>query len=248
MLFKDYFSTQSSIYSKYRPSYPRELFEYLASISPSKNIAWDCATGSGQAAIGLAEFFESVIATDASEQQLKNAKLHPKVKYKLSKAEETDFPAEYFDLITVAQALHWLDISKFFKEVKRVLKPGGIIAVSLYSLVESDDEINEIIDDFYNNIVDSYWPAERKFVDRLYENIPFPFKEIKAPKFLMKTFWNCEHLFGYLESWSAVQRYKEQNGSNPIDLIREKIYKIWGNPEEQKELKWPLVLKVGVKN
>ncbi|MFA3782182.1 methyltransferase domain-containing protein [Melioribacteraceae bacterium 4301-Me] len=253
MLFKDYFSKQANIYSVNRPTYPRELFEYLASITPSKKIALDCATGNGQAAVSLAEFFESVKAIDASQKQLQNAKARPNVEYKLSTAEKTDFPNDYFDLITVAQALHWFDIEKFFNEAKRILKPNGIIAIFIYTNFISDSKIEHIIDNFYNNIVGKYWPPERKHVDTRYESIPFPFdmsnefEEIRPPSFIIKTHWNCEQLFGYLESWSATQIYKEKNNLNPIDLIKDEVYKVWDPPEAEKELTWPLYLKIGIK-
>src|ERR1051325_10295174 len=119
--FKDNFSKQSDIYAIYRPHYPTGLYSYLASLTKSHKLAWDCGTGNGQAAIGLTDFYDRIIATDASEQQIKNAVVHQKISYHVSTAENNVIETNSIDLLTVANALHWFDFDVFYREVKRVL-------------------------------------------------------------------------------------------------------------------------------
>ena len=130
MTFKDHFSKQAADYAKFRPQYPPELFEYLGGIAPQRKLAWDCATGNGQAAIALASVFERVIATDASEAQIANAEAHAHVEYRVAPAENSGIESDTIDLVMVAQALHWFDLDRFYAEVMRLLKPGGIFAAS----------------------------------------------------------------------------------------------------------------------
>ncbi len=164
---KDLFSKQSELYAKFRPSYPKEIFDFLLTQVREGNTAWDCATGNGQVASSLAERFEKVYATDISEGQLSKAIQKPNLEYKIEAAEKTSFDDSMFDLVTVAQAIHWFDFEKFYSEVKRTLKPEGIIAVIGYTLPKIDDEVDEILNNFYENILDGYWDKERKYIDEM---------------------------------------------------------------------------------
>src|SRR5216110_2684818 len=127
MKFKDHFSGQAVEYAKFRPHYPGELFEYLTSISPRHELAWDCATGNGQAAVGLARHFDSVIATDASAQQIASAELNDRISYRVAPAEASGIDSASVDLTLAAQALHWFDIDRFFREAKRVSRKNGVL-------------------------------------------------------------------------------------------------------------------------
>jgi SAM-dependent methyltransferase len=245
MSFKDHFSTQATEYAKYRPHYPPALFAYLASIAPARKIAWDCGTGNGQAALGLAPHFELVIATDPSEKQIRNATPHEKIKYVVAPAEQTDIAPQSVDLIIVAQALHWFDHEKFYAEVRRVAQPRGIIAVSMYNLLYSEPAITAIVNEFYFDIVGPYWPPERKHIESEYRTIPFPFAEIKPPPFSLEKQWNLDELLGYLNTWSATQRFIAQHGTNPVEKIAERLASAWGDPENKKRIEWPLHLRVG---
>ncbi len=245
MNFKDYFSTQAADYAKYRPHYPPALFEYLASISPAKKIAWDCGTGNGQAALGLAPHFDLVIATDPSEKQIHNAIPHEKIKYLVAPAEQTDIAPQTVDLITVTQALHWFDHEKFYAEVRRVAQPRGILAVSMYNLLYAEPEITQLVNEFYFDIVGPFWPPERKHIESEYRTIPFPFAEIKPPPFSLETQWNLNELLGYLNTWSATQRYISENGAHPLEKIMDKFAGAWGDPEMKKRIAWPLLLRIG---
>ncbi|MGH9903255.1 MAG: class I SAM-dependent methyltransferase [Pyrinomonadaceae bacterium] len=246
MSFKDYFSGHAVDYAKYRPSYPRALFEYLASVAPGRERAWDCATGNGQAAHGLAEFFARVVATDASASQVENAPAHERITYRVAPAEKTDIDPGSVDLVTVAQALHWFDLDNFYSEVKRVLRPGGLLAVWSYNLLEATPAVDEKLWEFYSETVGPYWPPERRILEERYRTIPFPFDELKAPAFRMEARWTLPDLLGYLSTWSATKRYIAARGADPVAGIADELLPLWGTPEEEKPVRWPLDVRAGV--
>ena len=244
MSFKDHFSTQADSYARYRPNYPAELFQYLASLTPAHRLAWDCATGSGQAAVALAEWFDQVIATDASAQQLLRAQPHPRVSYQVASAEAVPLAAASLDLICVAQALHWFDLDAFGAEVGRLLKPGAVLAVWSYGLTQISDGIDPIIERFYRDTVGPWWPPERRMVENGYADIELPFSPIETPEFSMQVDWELGHLIGYLRSWSAVQRCRSATGQDPMTGLIDDLKQAWGSPPEQaRTVRWPLVLK-----
>ena len=244
-IFKDNFSKQSESYQKYRPSYPLEMFEYLSSLCDSHHLAWDCGTGNGQAALGLTNYFEKVYATDPSEQQISNAKQNPNIIYKVEKAEKSSLGNNSVDLISVAQALHWFNFEKFYVEVKRVLKPKGIIAVWTYGLPQISLEIDKLTLHFHDKIVGKFWQRENKFVSEEYKTIPFPFKEIETPSFQFRRELYRSDLLGLFRSWSATQRYKDQIGKDPISKIENDLQNIWKKPKETKLTTWSIFLRAG---
>src|SRR5690606_31675692 len=204
---KDNFSTQAQAYSKFRPHYPPEMIEHIISFVKFKDCALDAATGNGQVASALSPYFKQVYGIDISSRQLENAVKKDNILYMSQPAENTTFEDGQFDLVTVAQAIHWFDFDAFYKEVKRVLKPDGILAVMGYGLFYADEDTDAIIDHLYDNITGEYWDPERRYIDEEYTTIPFPFQEIKAAKFTNELTWDFEQLMGYLETWSAVQHY-----------------------------------------
>lgn len=222
------------------------MFEYLGSISPARELAWDCATGNGQAAIELANVFDCVIATDASEKQIENAAQNERIEYRVAAAEQSNLPVASFDLVMVAQALHWLNRDRFYPEVRRVLKENGVFAASAYNHLRIDQAINEIIKRYYYEIVGPYWPAERALIEQ-FAKIPFPFPERETPEFEIVAEWNLEHLMGYLWSWSSTQRFVAATNQNPLDQIANDLEKAWGDPRGTKRIVWPLMLRVGIK-
>lgn len=248
MEFKDYFSTQSEVYAKSRPHYPDELFRFLASLAPAHDLAWDCATGNGQAATVLANYFSKVIATDGSAQQIKNAVPHEKVTYAVALADDSGIEPGTVDLVTIAAALHWMDFDKLYKEVKRVLKPGGIFAGWTYCDSHVSDALDPIIHYLSKEILGSYWPPERAYVENYYRNIPFPFKPISTPEFKISVMAGFDFLLGYLNSWSSTQSYIKINGKNPIELVRKQLENAWGDISKNREITWALTLKVGKKD
>ncbi|HYC29973.1 MAG TPA: class I SAM-dependent methyltransferase, partial [Chitinophagaceae bacterium] len=233
-------------YAKWRPGYPKEFIEYIVSHVKDHDTAWDCATGNGQAAILLAEHFDKIFATDLSEQQLKYAKQHPKITYSQSPAEHTQFEPNTFDLVTVAQAYHWLDHQKFCEEAKRVCKPGAIVAVWGYNLCTTPDRIvNFLVRQFYTETVGPYWDDARKLVDEEYKTVYFGFNEIPArEQFSIKMHWSIRDLEGYLNSWSSVQNYIRVKGHNPVEAFIDEMYNHWPHQEELL-FEFPLFLRLG---
>ena len=231
--FKDYFSDNSADYGRYRPLYPDALFDYLKEIAPSTALAWDCATGSGQAARQLARRFARVIATDASADQIRNAKPADNITYRVAPAEDAPISDASVDLITVAQALHWFDIESFFREAKRVLKADGVIVVWTYNLLTIAPDLDALINGFYKDIVGNCWPAERVMVEDGYRHISFPFRKLPCPAFRMSASWSLDELLGYLGTWSAVKLYREKTGADPLDIIRPRIAEQWAAPDRR---------------
>jgi ubiquinone/menaquinone biosynthesis C-methylase UbiE len=240
---KNYFSEQAKIYAQYRPDYPSELFEFVLQYVNDQNAAWDCATGNGQTAKILAQHFKKVEATDISQQQLDEAVVAKNIHYSKQPAEQTDFPSDCFDLVTASQALHWFKFDEFYKEVKRVSKPGGIFAAWMYNrqMLPVIDKIIE--EDLYNNILGDYWDPARKLVDENYSTIPFPFEEIRTPVFTQTLYWSHEQLRGYLNSWSAVRKFISQNDYNPVDEVMKKILPLWQG--EKMRVEFPIHMRIG---
>ena len=245
-MFKDHFSKQAADYAKFRPRYPQKLFDYLGSIAPSRQVAWDCGTGNGQAAVGLASVFDHIIATDASERQIANAQSHEKVDYHVAPAENSGIESETLDLIMVAQALHWFDLRRFYGEVRRVLKNNGVFAASAYNLLHVDPAVDAIVNRYYYDVVGPFWPPERKLVEQ-FADLRFPFREVDAPKFEMTAQWNLDHLRGYLQTWSSTQRFIAAKGSDPLEQITDELRAAWGDSRKIRNVTWPLVLRIGIK-
>ena len=240
---KDNFSKQADIYAKYRPHYPQALFDFILQQVEKKQNVWDCATGNGQSANVLAKYFENVFATDISQKQIDNAGQADNIYYSVQPAEQTNFAGDTFDLITVSQALHWFATEAFYKEVKRVSKPSCVFAAWSYSLLYVSPEIEKPIRSFYTNVIGPYWDAERKYVDEEYKTIPFPFKEITAPKFDMEYYWTIEEMEGYLNTWSALQKFIAANNYNPVPEVIQQIIPYWKN--ERMKIRFPLHIRIG---
>ena len=242
--FKDHFSAQAVDYARFRPRYPDELFRYLAGIVPERELAWDCATGNGQAAVALAGEFEHVVATDASEKQIANTTPHPRIEYRIASAEKSGIDSNTIDLVAIAQALHWFDLDRFYAEAKRVLKQQGVIAAWAYNLLRTTPAIDAVVNHYYSNVVGAFWPAERALVEK-FDQLPFPFTEIATPSFEMVAEWNVEHLLGYLRTWSSTQRFIAANKRDPLQSIENNIRSEWGDADQLRRVVWPLTLRVG---
>jgi SAM-dependent methyltransferase len=240
--FKDHFSDQSAGYARHRPHYPESLFDYLSALTSGHACAWDCATGSGQAAIALAHHYEQVIATDASAAQIGSALPHDSVDYHVAKAEASGLDADSVDLVTVGQALHWFDTERFSSEATRVLVGGGVLAAWCYELCKVEEGCDGVVDHLYADLVGDYWPPERRLIENRYADIALPGEPIEPPDFDMRVTWQVEDMLGYLRTWSACQRYERQQGSDPVDSIEADLVSAWG--KERRAVAWPLTLRV----
>ena len=244
--FHDHFSGVANRYADFRPHYPAALFDYLATLVPSTSMVWDCACGNGQASHDLAARFDRVIATDASKEQIASATPNPKIEFRVATGEQSGLPDNSVDLITVAQAMHWFNFEQFYAEVRRVLKVNGVLAAWAYGINQVEgDTVNEIVQDFYSNVVGPYWPPERMLVEEGYRTIPFPFREIAPPSFTMEVVWSLEQLVGYFSTWSATNRYIKANGRSPLPAVAKQLACVWGEPGTTRRVEWPLYLQVG---
>ncbi|WP_080057356.1 class I SAM-dependent methyltransferase [Spirosoma aerolatum] len=239
----DRFSGHADLYAQYRIDYPTDLYEFILQFVNNRHIAWDCATGNGQVAGTLADLFTQVEATDMSEKQLAEAVQKPTIRYQLSTAEHTPFADHTFDLITVAQAIHWFDIQAFHQEVRRVAKPGGVIAEWGYGLVQPGPDLAPILIDFYRNRIGPYWDPQRKHIDHAYESLPFPFADAQRERFTATRTWSLERFLNYLRTWSAVRQYIHENEADPVTDLGEQLKQTWGN--EEREVRFPIFLRVG---
>lgn len=241
---KDNFSEQAAEYARFRPHYPQALYDAIYPLLPRYRRAWDCGTGNGQVALELANRFEEVQATDLSEKQVRNAPARENIAYSVQAAEAAAFPARHFDLITVAQAIHWFDFARFYAVVRKVLRPDGLLAVFGYGLLEIDGKAGDAVRHFYHNIAGPYWDPERRYIEEAYQTIPFPFDEIPFPRLEMACHWTFSQLAGYLKTWSAVRHFERQNGYNPVDNYLEELKAAWGEKEER-AVRFPIIGRLG---
>ncbi len=245
-IFKDYFSAKAAKYAGSRPGYPRALIDFLADVAPGHELALDCGCGNGQLSTLLARRFRRVIATDASAEQIANAVPHEFVVYQMAPAEQSGLPAGSVDLVSVAQAAHWLDLDAFYAEVRRVARANAILALIAYDILRVEEaEANAAIQRFCYETMRPYWPPERRHVDDGYRSLPFPFAEIEAPQFVIEAAWDIEGLLGYIETWSAVSTAERVAGREPVDRFRAELTQIWGAPATKRIIRWPLFLRVG---
>jgi ubiquinone/menaquinone biosynthesis C-methylase UbiE len=243
-IFKDHFSGNAQGYSQYRPGYPGALFQWLANSTQHHQLAWDCATGNGQAAGQLATYYQQVIASDASAHQLAQAAKKPNIHYQLATAEAVGIASESTDLITVAQALHWFDIKGFSNEVLRILKPAGILAAWTYKRFSVAPAIDHIIHRLEREKIAPYWPKERRMVEDGYRTIHIPMKEQQVPSYTMEAQWDLTQLMGYLDTWSAVKEYRKDKGECPVAGIAEELETVWGGSDKIRRVQWPFVVRV----
>ena len=243
--FKDHFSSHAEAYARSRPGYPQELFSHLAALAPKRQLAWDCATGNGQVAIGLAQHFERVVATDASAAQIAHAFPDERVAYRVEPAEATTLAAASADLVTVGQALHWFDLDRFYAEVRRVLSPGGVMAAWCYGRCTITPDIDASVDRFYAEIVGPFWPPERALVESGYRTLPFPFERVPIPDCSMQAEWTAEELLAYLRTWSATKRFEDEHRRDPCDEIAEALMNAWGSRHARRRIQWPLSFLAG---
>jgi SAM-dependent methyltransferase len=246
MKFKDHFSQRAAAYATFRPHYPKSLFTYLATLCPQHELALDCGTGNGQAAVEIAKYFARVIATDPSAAQIEKATQEHNVEYRVARADESGLPPASVDLVTAAQALHWFDTAAFFAEATRVLKPDGAIAIWGYGDPELDaPRLQEILYAFNRGKLEAYWFAERQILLEGYRTINFPFAELTSPEFELRAEWTLDQLLGYLRTWSSTARYVEQHHIDPVTVLEPMLAAEWGDAGRKRIVRWPIFLRAG---
>ncbi|MFL5484080.1 MAG: class I SAM-dependent methyltransferase [Gemmatimonadaceae bacterium] len=246
MSFKNYFSTRAALYAAYRPVYPEALFDFIATLPARRRTALDCATGNGQAAVGLAKRFEHVVALDASAEQIDHATAQPRIEYRVARAEDSGLPRRSVDLVTVAQALHWLDTPTFFAEAERVLIDDGAIAVWGYGDPTLDsDALDRTLREFNRGLLEDYWQPERKLLLNGYQSIDFPFAEVEVPTFELEMSWTLAEVAGYLRTWSATARYVAEHDVDPVVDVEKALMVHWGDRESRRTIWWPLHMRAG---
>jgi SAM-dependent methyltransferase len=243
--FKDHFSERAAEYARFRPRYPPALFQALAELAPGHRLAWDCGTGNGQAALGLAVHFDRVVATDASPEQLAQAGAHPRVTYRRALESQSGLEDAGVDLVTAAQALHWFNTAAFYAEVRRVLSPGGVVVAWCYNLPRVEPAVDRVLDHFAYDTVGPYWAPERQHVREGYQDLPFPFAEVPFPSCAMEGRLSLGDLAGYLDTWSSVRRYRQVVGSDPVAQVVAELGSVWGATDRLRTFRWPLTGRVG---
>ena len=245
MTFADHFSGDSANYAKFRPRYPDALFDFLAGEAPARAEAWDAGTGTGQAAVGLARHFEHVTATDSSMSQIEMATPDPRVSYRVASAELSGLGDASMDLVSAAQAVHWFDRPRFWAEVRRILRPNGVIAVWTYVLFEISPEIDAVLRRFYSGIVGPFWPPERRITEQRYKTIEFPFLEFAAPDFVIEQSMTLEDVAGYVRTWSATRGFVRHHGQDPVAGLVKDLTRAWRTPKLARAARWPVAMRVG---
>jgi SAM-dependent methyltransferase len=243
--YSDHFSSVAARYALSRPRYPDSLFAWLASLTPRHRLAWDAGTGNGQAAIGLAQHFERVVATDASPAQVAEAEPHPAVSYGVAPADRSGLAAGSVDLVTVAQAAHWFELDAFYREVRRVLTAEGVVALWSYALpLVADPGLAAELAAFAERMV-PWWPPGRSLVDTGYRTLPFPFEEIPTPSFAISADWTIDQLLSYIRTWSSVTRCTRATGADPVTDLAPRLVRLWGGKNLVRGVRWPISVRAG---
>lgn len=245
MSFKDHFSTLASGYARARPTYPPALFTELARLAPGRALAWDAGSGNGQAAVALGELFDQVVATEPSAAQLAEAVPHPHVSYHVAAEQAAMLTDASVDLMTVAQAAHWFDRPAYFAEVRRVARPGAVVALWTYTFCAITPELDAAAYHFYDKVVGPYWPPERVHCINGYRDFEFPFVELPFPAVTMELDWDLDGFVDYLATWSSVARYRTELGRDPIPELRAGLLSLWGEPTLQRRVVWPMAGRLG---
>jgi len=243
--FADHFSRDSVAYARFRPGYPPQLFAWLASLPANRSVAWDCGTGTGQAAALLTPHFELVIGSDPSRAQLAAADRTSGAFYIAGSSESSALATRRVDLVTVAQALHWFDRDRFYQEVSRVIAPGGGFAAWSYGVLRSTPAVDAVIARFYHETLGPWWPPERTLVENRYRDLAIPIAEVAAPRFAIAARLSLEELLGYIRTWSAVGRFIAGRGHDPIPELGDALLPVWGEPSAARSITWPLTLRAG---
>jgi SAM-dependent methyltransferase len=242
---KNWFDQGGSDYARFRPEYPQQLADYLASVAPDAQLALDVGCGNGQLTQLLAAHFSQVVGLDPSADQIANASPGERISYQCAPAERLPLADGSASLITAAQAAHWFDLPAFYGEVRRIGRPGGVLALISYGVLELEPQLNQRFQHFYWQEIGPYWPPERKLVDSGYATIDFPFEEFKAPAMQMRVEWRLPEFLGYLQTWSAVRSAREAGRADILVQFASELEALWGDPSIQRSVTWPINMRMG---
>lgn len=243
--FHDHFSQVATGYAAHRPTYPAAVADLLAELVPRRDLAWDCGCGSGQLSVLLAGRFARVIATDASAEQIAQARPHPRVEYRRAPAEASGLPDAVVDLAVAAQAAHWFDLPGYYAEVRRVARPAAIVALLTYGMIRVGADVDAFIDRFYHGVLGKYWPPERRHVEDGYRSLPFPFDEIPVPPLEMRERWTLAAVLGYIDTWSAAWALARVEGRGRLEAFRRDLAGLWGPADTVRPVHWDLTVRAG---
>ena len=245
MTFLDYFSDKADLYAQARPRYPDALFQFIAAAAPDTASVWDCGTGSGQAAVSLAQHFRVVYASDPSGEQIAQAIPAPNVHYSTQPAEATDFADNQFDAVCVAQALHWFDLPRFFAEVRRVMKPDALLAVWGYHWFTVAPDFDAAFQQLILEAVAADWAPQNQLLWDGYRAVRLPFAPVETPVLQIEAMWNLYQLQTYVHTWSAVRRCMARQGDEFFTNAFREFEWLWGDPARPRLVAMPLHILAG---
>lgn len=242
---QNWFAQDGQAYAQFRPEYPPELAAFLASLSPTTHLAVDVGCGNGQLTRQLAEHFTRVIGLDPSADQLAHAAVRENLSYLQAPAEALSLPEHCASLITAAQAAHWFGLPAFYAEVRRVAAPGAVVALVSYGVLHLEGALGERFARFYAEEIGPFWPAERRLVDSGYATLDFPFEPIALPDMQIRLDWNLPQFLGYLSTWSAVRRARQEGQEELLQRFAEDLAPLWGDAGRTHEIRWPINGRIG---
>lgn len=244
----DSFGANAAAYAQHRPHYPPALFAFIAAQAPACNLVWDAATGTGQAAHGLAAHFAQVYASDGHAEQIAAARPHPRIDYRHEAAEACSLPDACCDAVTVAQALHWFDLPRFNSVLQRVLRPGGLFCAWGYSFATVTPAVDTWIERELLTALEPYWAVQNQLLWRGYRDIELPLRELAALSFELELQLTRSDYLAYLATWSASRRAVAERGSAWWADLGVRLTSVWPDPAARYSVRMPLMLRAAVKD
>ncbi|HEX5484436.1 MAG TPA: class I SAM-dependent methyltransferase [Limnobacter sp.] len=242
---KNWFDLGGQHYAQFRPEYPAELATWLAGLTPDLDLAVDVGCGTGQFTTLLAQSFKRVLGVDPSQSQIAHATPLANVSYLCAPAEQLPVDNRCASLITAAQAAHWFQLPAFYDEVRRIAKPGAVLALITYGVLTLEAALNARFQQFYTDEIGPHWPPERALVDSGYATLPFPFDEQQAPALHIQHEWTLPQFLGYVSTWSAIRAAREAQGDAILTRFADDLAHAWGDPSTVRPVRWPIHLRLG---
>lgn len=238
-----HFNRDGAGYDRFRPTYPDDLGRELAQRVAQQGCVLDVGCGTGQLSLSLADHFDRVIACDLAEKQIQNATPHPKVTYHIAGA--TNLPAQKgeVDVVVAAQAAHWFDLPRFYDEVRRVVRPGGSLALVSYGVPYVEGSFNSIFQQVYWQELHRFWPPERAAVEKGYADLDFPFRESAFPSLFISQSLSISGLIGYMKTWSSYGIALKAGEAKVFEQAFDTLRKYWPEGRENLPFKWPLSVR-----